>query len=161
MWTRRTEQDSASSVTGTMPRPSELAGEGIPFSTASSRGQGIATIGKAVVIKGQIFGREDLYIDGEVEGSVEVADHQLTIGPNGKVKASVKAREVIVEGTLHGNLEASERAVLGKNARMVGDIQACRLVIQEGAFFRGQVNLVREATSPEQRAASVAGSAQQ
>ena len=116
MWNRpRKDEDFISRPVAGPAAPSELAKEGIPMSTLPGRGSDphlesartTAVIGKSVVVKGQIISREDLTIDGEVEGTVELQEHRLTIGPNGKVRASVKAREVVVLGTVHGNVETT------------------------------------------------------
>ena len=104
---------------------------------------GNAVLGKSVMVKGQILSREDLTIDGEVEGTVEMQEHRLTIGPNGKVRASVKAREVIVLGTLHGNVETGDRIDIRKEAKLVGDIKTARIVIEDGAYFKGSIDIVR------------------
>ena len=108
----------------------------------SSRG-GSATIGKAVKINGQIYSREDLYVDGDVEGTIELMDHKLTIGPNGKVHAGVKAREVVALGAIQGNVEASERIEIRKDAKLVGDIKTARIVIEDGAYFKGSIDIVK------------------
>jgi cytoskeletal protein CcmA (bactofilin family) len=84
-----------------------------------------------------------LTIDGEVEGTIEMQEHRLTVGPNGKVRASVKAREVIVLGTLHGNVETGDRIDIRKEAKLVGDIRTARIVIEDGAYFKGNVDIVR------------------
>ncbi len=110
--------------------------------TESSRG-GSATIGKAVKIAGQIFSREDLYVDGDVEGTIELMEHKLTIGPNGKVHAGVKAREVVALGVIQGNVEASERIEIRKDAKLVGDIKTARIVIEDGAYFKGSIDIVK------------------
>jgi len=111
---------------------------------------GNAVLGKSVIVKGQILSREDLTIDGEVEGTIEMQEHRLTIGPNGKVRASVKAREVIVLGTLHGNVETGDRIDIRKEAKLVGDIRTARIVIEDGAYFKGNVDIVRaEVPRPE------------
>ncbi len=107
-----------------------------------SRG-GSATIGKAVKIAGQIFSREDLYVDGDVEGTIELMDHKLTVGPNGKVHAGVKAREVVALGAIQGNVEASERIEIRKDAKLVGDIKTARIVIEDGAYFKGSIDIVK------------------
>ncbi|MCU1339955.1 MAG: hypothetical protein JWO19_5536 [Bryobacterales bacterium] len=104
---------------------------------------GNAVLGKSVVVKGHILSREDLTIDGEVEGTIEMQEHRLTIGPNGKVRASVKAREVIVLGTLNGNVETSDRLDIRKEAKLVGDIRTARIMIEDGAYFKGNVDIVR------------------
>lgn len=104
---------------------------------------GSAVIGKSVIVKGQIFSREDLTIDGEVEGTVELQEHRLTVGPNGKVMASVKAREIIVLGTIHGNVETTDKIDIRKEAKLVGDIKTARIVIEDGAYFKGNIDIVR------------------
>jgi cytoskeletal protein CcmA (bactofilin family) len=116
------------------------------------RSGGTATLGKSVMVKGQIVSREDLTIDGEVEGTVELHEHRLTIGPNGKVNASLKAREIIVLGTINGNVEATDKIDIRKEARLVGDIKTARIVIEDGAFFKGSIDIIRTET-PKQQAA--------
>ena len=112
-----------------------------PPTTVSASGS--ATIGKAVMVKGQIYSREDLVIDGEVEGTVELQEHRLTVGPNGKVQASVKAREIIVLGAIQGNVDASDKIDIRKDAKLVGDIKAARIVIEDGAYFKGSIDIVK------------------
>ncbi len=99
---------------------------------------GSAVLGKSVIVKGQIFSREDLTIDGEVEGTVELQEHRLTVGPNGKVLATIKAREVVVLGTIHGNVETTDKIDIRKDAKLVGDIKTARVVIEDGALFQRQ-----------------------
>src|SRR5262249_35082776 len=100
MWNRRREEESLPRPSSQPPLSSDLAREGIPMSTMPARDAGIgysersASIGKSVVVKGQLFSREDLYIDGEVEGSIEMQESKLTVGPNGRVQAGIKAREI-------------------------------------------------------------------
>jgi cytoskeletal protein CcmA (bactofilin family) len=119
------------------------------MSYTPSETRGPAVIGKSVMIKGQIFSREDLTIDGEVDGSVELHEHRLTVGPNGKLQAGVKAREVVVLGTIHGNVEASDKIDIRKDAKLVGDIKTSRIVIEDGAYFKGSIDIVRvEASKP-------------
>jgi cytoskeletal protein CcmA (bactofilin family) len=109
---------------------------------AEPRG-GAATLGKAVKVVGQIFSREDLYIDGEVEGTVEALEHKLTIGPNGTVRATVKAREVVALGTIQGNVEATEKIEIRKDAKLTGDIRTARIIIEDGAYFKGSIDIVK------------------
>ena len=116
--------------------------------TDSARSE-LAHIGKSVVVRGELSGSEDLYLDGEVEGSVELRDHHLTIGPHGKVRASVNARDVVVHGELNGNVHGTERVELKKSAVLNGDIVTQRIVIEDGAFFKGSVDTQRQATKPE------------
>jgi cytoskeletal protein CcmA (bactofilin family) len=105
--------------------------------------RGSASIGKAVKVNGQIYSKEDLYVDGDVEGTIELHDNKLTIGPNGKVHAAVKAREVIVLGTIQGNVEASDRLEIRKDGRLVGDIRTARIIIEDGAYFKGSIDIVK------------------
>jgi len=105
--------------------------------------RGVAAIGKSVMIKGQLFSREDLYLDGEMEGTVEVPDNRLTIGPHGKLQAGIKAREVVVLGSINGNVEATERIDIRKDARVVGDIKTGRIIIEDGAYFKGSIDIVK------------------
>lgn len=111
--------------------------------------RGAAVLGKSVIVKGQIYGREDLTIDGEVDGTVELQEHRVTVGPNGKVTATIKAREVVVLGTVHGNIETREKVEIRKEAKLVGDIRTARIAIEDGAYFKGNIDIVRaEAPKP-------------
>jgi cytoskeletal protein CcmA (bactofilin family) len=107
----------------------------------------MAVIGRSVTIKGQIFSQEDLTIDGEMEGSVELKEHRLTVGPNGKIQAGIKAREIVVLGTVNGNVEASDKIDIRKEARLVGDIKTSRIVIEDGAYFKGSIDITRAGTA--------------
>jgi cytoskeletal protein CcmA (bactofilin family) len=104
-----------------------------------------AHIGKSVVIKGELSGSEDLYVDGNVEGKIELNSHSLTVGPNGKVKASVTAKAVVIQGTLDGSVSASDRVELRKSAVVTGDVSTQRIAIEEGAFLKGKVDVEKEA----------------
>ena len=107
-----------------------------------SRG-GSATVGKAVKIVGQIYSKEDLYVDGDVDGTVEAMEHKLTIGPNGTVKATVRSREVVVLGSIAGNVEATDKLEIRKDAKLVGDIKTARIIIEDGAYFKGSIDIVK------------------
>ena len=102
-----------------------------------------ATIGKAVKIVGQIYSKEDLYVDGEVEGTMEALEHKLTIGPHGAVHAGIKAREVVALGNITGNVEASDKIEIHKEAKLVGDIRTARIIIEDGAYFKGSIDIVK------------------
>ena len=118
----------------------------------------VAHIGKSVLVKGELSGSEDLYLDGEVEGSIDLRGHSLTIGPNGRVRANVNARDVVVHGKVEGNLRAADRVELKKSAILVGDIFTQRIVIEDGAFFKGGIDIQKAETKLEQKAAAaVAG----
>ncbi len=108
-----------------------------------TRSGGSATIGKAVKIIGQIHSKEDLYVDGDLEGTVEALEHKLTIGPNGTVHAGIKAREVVALGTIQGNVEAADKIEIRKDAKLVGDIRTARIVIEDGAYFKGSIDIIK------------------
>jgi cytoskeletal protein CcmA (bactofilin family) len=107
----------------------------------------VAHIGRSVIIKGELSGSEDLYVDGEVEGNIELRDHNLTVGPNGRIRANVNAKEIIVHGKVDGNLTGSDRVELKKSAVLVGDIVTRRIVIEDGAYFKGGIDLQKETAS--------------
>lgn len=174
MWNRRKDEEQpVAKPVSAPPRVSEPAKEGIPMSTMSSRphmGQdasnepltrgGSAVLGKSVIVKGQIFSREDLTIDGEVEGTVELQEHRLTVGPNGKVMATIKAREICIIGTVTGNVEASDKIDIRKEAKLVGDIRTARIVIEDGAYFKGNIDIIRTpAAAPAAKPQAVASAA--
>ena len=101
-------------------------------------------IGKSVVIKGELNGSEDLTIEGHVEGKIELRDHVLTIGPNGKIKAELFAKSVVVLGEVIGNVSASEKVDIRENGSVDGDITSPRVAIAEGAHFRGSVDMAQK-----------------
>ena len=173
MWNRRKEEEPPPQRPAPAPpTSSELAKEGTPMSTQPIRPTetrpepvrgSAAVIGKSVVLKGQIYGREDVTIDGEVEGTVELQEHRLTVGPNGKVRASIKARELVALGTIHGNVETSDKIDIRKDAKLVGDIKTARIVIEDGAYFKGNIDIIRSeparpAAAPTPKPQAVAAS---
>src|SRR5687767_15293721 len=109
-------------------------------------------IGKSVVIKGELSGSEDLTIEGHVEGRIELRENVLTIGPNGKIRAEVFAKSVIVLGEVSGNVTASEKVDIRDNGSVDGDIISPRVAIAEGAHFRGSVDMQRKAGTQGQPA---------
>jgi cytoskeletal protein CcmA (bactofilin family) len=109
----------------------------------------VATIGKSVVVKGELSGSEDLYVDGEVEGSISLRGQSLTVGPNGRVRANIEARNVIVHGQVDGNLRATDRVDLRKSASLTGDISTARISIEDGAYFKGTIDIQK--TEPAAR----------
>jgi len=150
MWnSKRKEEDTprvSNNSPGITPEPKK---EGLSMSTAPIRTvpehetKGAASIGKSVTIKGQIFSREDLVVDGEIEGAIELNDHRLTVGPNGRVRAGIKAREIVVLGTIDGNVEALDKIDIRKDAKLVGDIKTARIIIEDGAYFKGSIDIVK------------------
>ncbi len=105
----------------------------------------VTRIGKSIVIKGELSCSEDLYIDGQVEGTIDPKVNRLTIGPNGSVKANVNACAVVVQGKLEGDIHASDRVDLKQSAIVVGNIETQRISIDEGAYLKGSVNIQKEA----------------
>jgi cytoskeletal protein CcmA (bactofilin family) len=101
----------------------------------------IVNIGKSVIIKGELSGSEDLTIEGQVEGKIELRQNVLTIGPNAKIKAQVLARAVVVEGTVQGNIAASEKIEIRDKGSVEGDLSSPRVAIADGAHFRGSIDM--------------------
>ncbi len=108
----------------------------------------VVNIGKSVVIKGELNGSEDLTIEGHVEGKIELRDHVLTIGPNGKIKAQLHAKAIVVLGEVIGNVTASEKVDIRENGSVEGDITSPRVAIAEGAHFRGSVDMQNKGAKP-------------
>jgi cytoskeletal protein CcmA (bactofilin family) len=102
---------------------------------------GPATIGRSISIRGEVTGDEDMVIQGRIEGSVDLKQHSVTIGPEGDVKANIIARIVTVEGRVVGNLSGEEQVVLRASARVEGDVSAPRVVLEDGTLFRGSVEM--------------------
>ena len=109
-----------------------------------------ATIGKSLVIKGEVTGSESLYIDGRVEGSISLAGNRVTIGRNGVVAANINAREIVVLGKVRGNLTASDRVDIRSDGSLTGDVVAARISIEDGAFFKGGID-IRKGGQPSQQ----------
>jgi cytoskeletal protein CcmA (bactofilin family) len=116
----------------------------------------VVNIGKSVVIKGELNGSEDLTIEGHVEGKIELKDHVLTIGPNGKIKAQVFAKSVIVLGEVNGNVTATEKVDIRDGGSVDGDIISPRVAIAEGAHFRGTVDMQRKGQPAQAQPAKAA-----
>jgi cytoskeletal protein CcmA (bactofilin family) len=115
-----------------------------PETMRSQNARDVVNIGKSVVIKGELNGSEDLTIEGHVEGKIELRDHVLTIGPNGKIKAELFAKSVVVLGEVVGNVSASEKVDIRENGSVDGDITSPRVAIAEGAHFRGSVDMAQK-----------------
>jgi cytoskeletal protein CcmA (bactofilin family) len=105
-----------------------------------------ATIGKSLIIKGEVTGSEALYIDGKVEGSINLAGNRVTIGRNGVVSANVTAREIVIIGKVRGNLNASDRVDIRNEGSLTGDVVAQRISIEDGAFFKGGIDIQKPNT---------------
>ena len=166
MWKTRSEPEKPITPTQQPPAPTapaitpkEMHPMEMPKPTENFRAD-VAHIGKSVLVKGELSGSEDLYLDGEVEGSIELRDHSLVIGPHGRVRAHINARDVTVHGKVDGNVKGTERVELKKSAVLVGDINTQRIIIEDGAFFKGAIDIQKEgAKVASKREASVATAA--
>ena len=161
MWKR----DEAVRPGGSQPTTSSTAPTivGVPMPRQESSQQmekDIVNIGKSVVIKGELMGSEDLTIEGHVEGTIQLRDHVLTIGPNGRIKAQIFAKSVIVLGEVHGNVSANDKVDIRENGSVDGDLIAPRVAIAEGAHFRGSVDMQRKSGQPQPGQAQQANAAQ-
>lgn len=137
MWNRKEEAAPARppQATPAVP-PLQRTGEPLPAPKTS------AVIGKAVTIKGEIYSEEDLFIDGKVEGLLELKDHKLTVGPNGRADSNITAREVVVQGTVHGNIDAQQKITIRKDGNVVGNIKTTGIIIEDDAYFKGSIDIV-------------------
>jgi cytoskeletal protein CcmA (bactofilin family) len=111
----------------------------------------VGHIGKSVQIRGELTGSEDLYLDGEIEGNIDLRDHSLIIGPNGKIKAGISARDLVVHGKVEGNVTATGRVELRKSCTLIGDVSTQRIVIEDGAFFKGSIDIKEKDPKAESR----------
>lgn len=100
-----------------------------------------ATIGKSLVIKGEVSGSESLYIDGKIEGTINLSGNRVTVGRNGQVSANITAREIVVLGKVRGNMTASDRVDIRSEGSLTGDVAAQRISIEDGAFFKGGIDI--------------------
>ena len=155
MWKRDEAVRSPSGQPAAAPPAAQPPAAGTPSTRTDSSHyleRDNVNIGKSVVIKGELNGSEDLTIEGQVEGTIQLRDHVLTIGPNGKIKAQVFAKSVIVLGEIIGNVTASEKVDIRDKGSVDGDIISPRVAIAEGAHFRGSVDMQRKtaaATQPQ------------
>ena len=109
-----------------------------------------ARIGKSVLIRGELKGSEELYVDGQVEGTIQLSESRLTVGPNAVLAADISARDVLVMGRIQGNIVASGRVELRAGSQVDGDIRALRLAIEDNAVFRGKVDLTQATQKPSE-----------
>jgi len=118
-----------------------------PRPAASSVGEQ-ASISKGLSIKGEITGTESLFIDGKVEGSISIPGNRVTVGKNGNVTASISAREIVVLGKLKGNVTATDRVDIRAEGALTGDVAAARISIEDGAFFKGGIDIRKPDSKP-------------
>ena len=164
MWGKKDEPETAPAANPAPPQPAAsrpapraaappAAAPAAPDRSNSSQAQ----VGKSLQLKGEITGSEDLFIDGEVEGTVELKDNNLTIGPNGNVHADVQARSIIVLGRLRGNVRAGDKVEIRKTGSLEGDLATARIIIEDGAVFRGSIDILQPGRAePERKAVAQA-----
>ena len=126
-----TTNDASREESHVAPRPSA------PIASAQDQ----ATIGKSLVIKGEVAGSESLYVDGRIEGSINLPGNRVTVGRNGVVSANITAREIVVLGKVRGNMVASDRVDIRNEGSLTGDVVAQRISIEDGAFFKGGIDI--------------------
>lgn len=158
MW-KRDEAVKPPAPAGTGPAPAPSVGappvaESARTPIEPQRGMERTTvnIGKSVIIKGELSGSEDLTIEGQVDGKIELRQNVLTIGPNGRIKAQVFAKSVVILGEVTGNVTATEKVDIRDNGSVDGDIAAPRVAIAEGAHFRGSIDMQKSGTKPAEKA---------
>jgi cytoskeletal protein CcmA (bactofilin family) len=144
---RPAEPERPTMSTPTVPAANETAATPRPVTTTTSDQ---ATIGKSLVIKGEVTGSESLYIDGRVEGSINLSGNRVTVGRNGVVAANINAREIVVLGKVRGNLTASDRVDIRSDGSLTGDVVAARISIEDGAFFKGGIDIRKAGAKPEE-----------
>jgi cytoskeletal protein CcmA (bactofilin family) len=140
--------------TSTVNTSSTITSEPSPVSAARNsivNSNEQATIGKSLIIKGEVTGSEALYIDGRVEGSINLAGNRVTIGRNGVVSANVVAREIVIIGKVRGNLNASDRVDIRNEGSLTGDVIAQRISMEDGAFFKGGIDIQKPNSSQQQK----------
>ncbi len=137
MWNKRGEEPEPARG------PEELAPLPREPRPAPPAALGVAMIGKQMRIRGEIHSGEDLLVDGHVEGSLDLPGHRLTVGPGGEVQADIRAREVVIQGNVKGNVEAREKVTIRKDARLNGDLRMAGIQIEDGAYFKGSIDIIR------------------
>src|SRR3954462_13508570 len=144
---RPTEPERISPSAPSAPAVSETPASSAPRPVAASTADQ-ATIGKSLVIKGEVTGSESLYIDGRVEGSINLSGNRVTVGRHGVVSANINAREIVVLGKVRGNLIASDREDVRSGESFTGDVVAARISIEDGAFFKGGIDIRKAGQKP-------------
>jgi cytoskeletal protein CcmA (bactofilin family) len=127
----------------------------VPSTTPTSQHQTI--LGQTVVLRGELTAKEDLLIEGQFEGTISLEEHCLTVGPDGQVKAEVRARQVVILGSVSGNVVAREKVEIRRNGHVVGDLKAGAVAIEEGAYFKGSIDILREEYQEGSRSTSAQG----
>lgn len=141
MWRTKTSEEEDRSQTGRETS--------VPF------GPPVARLGQTVSLKGELVGREDLLVDGELAGTIELGSHRLTVGPDGRVEADIHAREITIEGTVRGKLRADDRLKITRTGNVIGELVAGRIMIEDGAYFKGSIDIQKPGEEISARADSL------
>jgi cytoskeletal protein CcmA (bactofilin family) len=157
MW-KKDDAKSPAASEGAAAVPSATVGtQNSSSSNASSSPNAAACIGRGIRIKGEVTGTEDLFVDGQVEGRLNLTTNScLTVGPNGDVKADLTAREIIVRGKVEGKVTARDKLLIGSTGQITGEVQTDRLAIEDGALLRGKVEAGKQSSRPAEAKASAA-----
>jgi len=149
MWNKRNDEEITPKAVA--PRPTfagpaavQPSQDTFPEAVKPTRAGGM--IGASMTVKGEVYSREELHVDGEIQGSVEL-QHRLTVGPNGKIRANVKGKEVVVQGSIQGNVQSAEKIIIREKGSLVGDIKTAGIVIEDGAYFKGSIDIAKGETS--------------
>lgn len=152
---RRPEPPSVPPPTPKLEEPNMETTPKITGTTPAS--QNPTMLGRSVVAKGELSASEDLMIEGQFDGTIDLKDHCLTVGAKGQVKAEITARHVVVHGSVNGNVNAREKIEIRKTGQVLGDLVAMGVAIEDGAYFKGSIEILREGESAGPRAARPAG----
>jgi cytoskeletal protein CcmA (bactofilin family) len=157
MWTKQPQSEApgyspASSAPSAPASQAASPGTNYPSRQSAPSARNVACLGESIEVKGKISGEEDLQVDGKVEGPVALQGQRLTVGRTGHLNSEVIAREVVVYGKIHGNLRASDRVEIKKDGSVTGDVITARISIEDGAFFKGRIEIERgkQASSKEE-----------
>jgi cytoskeletal protein CcmA (bactofilin family) len=161
MWKQMKDEAARPTAPSASPAPAAPAVSQSPIVPAIQPKRGeqepmkeeLASIGKSIIIKGELSGGEDLTIEGQVEGKIELHDHVLTVGPNGRIKAQINAKAIVVLGQVTGNLTATEKVDIRENGSVEGDVAAPRIAIADGSHFRGSIDMQRKESSSDRSSA--------
>ncbi len=140
MWEKNRQPNQPHQNSAQSPPPAVAQ----PASYRPAEAKPVTTIGSAISIVGDIYSKEDLFMDGQIRGNLDLREARLTIGPNGKAESKVKAREVIILGQVNGDIEASQKISIKKDGSLVGNIKTTGIVIDDEAYFKGSIDIVRK-----------------
>jgi cytoskeletal protein CcmA (bactofilin family) len=140
MWTDRKQDNSFGRSPGANPEP---------LADSAGKVSEVTVIGHGMVIKGAIVSNESLHIDGEVDGKLDMAEHRLTVGPQARVGADTRAREVEILGKFDGDIDAAKKITIRKGGSLVGDLRTPAIVIEDGAYFKGRIEIVNSDQRPQ------------